>query len=196
MKTYQDIKSALAALTALSAELENAYLENGGEVTAETEELEAQIAAISDLLEGEGIDTLGRWLKAKEDELATYKAEKAVADRKIKSVQNTMDFVKEIIGQVLRATGREKVKGAFYTFSQYTSTKTSYKADAVDADYLELATEAARKAGLPDYIDVALKTTATRIADWSVSHEYEGANYLVVDSTETCKFTKPRKAEA
>ena len=194
--TYKDIKSAIDALGAISAELENAYIENGGEVTAETQELEGQIAAISDLLEGEGIDTLGRWLKSKEDEKATYKAEKAAAEARIKSIDKTIDFVKVAIGQVLRATGREKVKGAFYAFSQYTSTKTSYNAEKVDEDYLEAATEAARAAGLPGYIDVSLKTNATRIADWAKTHEDEGSGYLSVETSETCKFTKPRKAEA
>lgn len=193
--TYKDIKSAIEALARISAELENAYIENGGEVTAETEELEAQIAAIADLLEGEGIDTLGRWLKAKEDEKATYKAEKAAAEAKIKSVDKTIDFVKDVIGQVLRSTGREKVKGAFYTFSQYTSTKTSYNSEKVDEDYLEAATEAARAAGLPGYIDVSLKTTATRISDWAKTHEDEGSGYLSVETSETCKFTKPRTAK-
>ena len=189
--TYKDIKSALEALTAISAELENAYIENGGEVTAETQELEGQIAAITDLLEGEGIDTLGRWLKAKEDELATYKAEKAVAERKFKSVQNTMDFVKDAIGQVLRATGRENVKGSFYTFSQYESVKTSVVTEKLDEDYLEAATEAARAAGLPPYVDVALKTNATRIKEWEQSTG-EVAGYLSFETSETCKFTKPR----
>lgn len=193
--TYKDIKSALEALNSTSQQLEDAYIENGGEVTAETQELEAQLAAITDLLQGEGIDTLGRWLKSKEDEKATYKAEKAAAEARIKSVDKTIDFVKVAIGQVLRATGREKVKGAFYTFSQYTSTKTSYNSEKVDEDYLEAATEAARNAGLPGYIDVSLKTTATRIADWSKTHEDEGSGYLSVETSETCKFTKPRTAK-
>ena len=193
--TYQDIKSALAALTAISQQLEDAYIENGGEVTAETEELEGQIAAISDLLEGEGIDTLGRWIKSKEDEKATYKAEKAAAEARIKSIDKTIDFVKDVVGQILRATGREKVKGAFYAFSQYTSTKTGYNAEKVDEDYLEAATEAARAAGLPGYIDVSLKTNATRIADWAKTHEDEGSGYLSVETSETCKFTKPRTAK-
>ena len=193
--TYQDIKSALAALTAISQQLEDAYIENGGEVTSETEELEGQIAAISDLLEGEGIDTLGRWIKSKEDEKATYKAEKAAAEARIKSIDKTIDFVKDVVGQILRATGREKVKGAFYAFSQYTSTKTGYNAEKVDEDYLEAATEAARAAGLPGYIDVSLKTNATRIADWAKTHEDEGSGYLSVETSETCKFTKPRTAK-
>jgi len=193
--TYKDIKSALEALNATSKQLEDAYIENGGEVTAETQELEAQLAAITDLLEGEGIDTLGRWLKSKEDEKATYKAEKAAAEARIKYVDKTIDFVKVAIGQVLRATGREKVKGAFYAFSQYTSTKTIYNAEKVDEDYLEAATEAARAAGLPGYIDVSLKTNATRIADWAKAHEDEGSGYLSVETSETCKFTKPRTAK-
>ena len=55
MKTYQDIKDARAELDRLSAEFEEQMFENGGEVTEETEQLERQKDAISDLLSGEGI---------------------------------------------------------------------------------------------------------------------------------------------
>ena len=114
---YQDIQDALCTLARLSEELEDQYIENEGEITPEAEALEAQKDAVADLLTGEGVDTLGRWLKSKEDELATYKAEKAAADRRIKSVRNTIDFVKAKIAEVMAATGTQKAKGSFYGFS-------------------------------------------------------------------------------
>jgi hypothetical protein len=89
---YNEIQDALETLARVSSELENRYIETEGEITPETEELEDQLAAIRQLLDG-GIDDLGRWLKAKEDEKATYKAEKAAADRRIKSVDNTIAFI-------------------------------------------------------------------------------------------------------
>lgn len=188
---YKDIKEALEALTQTKLQLEETYMDNGGEVTEETEALEAQRQAVADLLEGEGIDTLGRWLKSVEDEKAMWKAEKAAADRRIKSADKTIDFIKQAIGDVLRATGREKVKGTFYSFQQFMSTKTGYDAEALDARYLDAVTNAARKfAGLPDCIDVALKTTATRL------QEDENLNtFVCVEMNPTSKFTKPRKAE-
>ena len=62
----KDINAALAALNEGMCLLEEEYIENGGEVTETTEAMEAQIESIRTLLEGEGIDSLGRWLKTKE----------------------------------------------------------------------------------------------------------------------------------
>ena len=185
---YNDIQSAMAALYHANENFNALMEENGGELTPEAEDLESVKNALADLLTGEGIDSLGRWLKSKEDEKAMYKAEKAAADRRIKSVDKTIDFIKTEIGRVLRLTGQEKVKGTFYSFSQFTSQKTSFDAEALDDKFLSMVTDAARKAGLPASVDVALKTTATRLA------EDENLSELVsVETAETCKFTKPKK---
>ena len=189
---YQDIQDALCNLARLSEELEDQYIENEGEITPEAEALEAQKDAVADLLTGEGIDTLGRWLKSKEDELATYKAEKAAADRRIKSVRNTIDFVKSKIAEVMKATGTEKAKGSFYGFSAYVSEKTTLNEYELERRWLDEVTEAARNAGLPGYIDVALKTTATRVKEWAQTHDGQGDIYLVTDTADAVRFTKPR----
>lgn len=188
--TYQDIQSALAALYHTTNNFNDMMEETGGEYTPEAEELDTLRNSIKDLLSGEGIDSLGRWLKAKEDEKATFKAEKAAADRRIKAADKTIDFIKHEIGRVLRATGQEKVKGSFYSFSQFTSQKTSFDAEALDDKFLDMVTEAARNAGLPTSVDVALKTTAGRLAA-----DENLAELVSVDTAETCKFTKPKKAE-
>ena len=185
---YQDIQSALAALYHTTNNFNEMMEETGGEYTPEAEELDSMKQALEDLLSTEGVDSLGRWLKAKEDEKATYKAEKAAADRRIKTVDKTIDFIKHEIGRILRVTGQEKVKGTFYTFKQAVSKSTSFDAEALDAQYLDLVTEAARNAGLPASIDVALKTTATRLAA-----DENLASLVSVDETETSSFLKPKK---
>lgn len=185
---YQDIQSAMAALYHANENFDALMEENGGELTPEAEDLENVKNALQDLLSGEGIDSLGRWLKAKEDEKATFKAEKAAADRRIKAVDKTIDFIKHEIGRVLRATGQEKVKGTFYSFSQFDGTKTSFDAKALDEKFLDMVTEAARNAGLPASVDVALKTTATRLQE-----DENLAELVSVETSETCKFTKPKK---
>ena len=185
---YNDIQSAMAALYHANENFDALMEENGGELTPEAEDLENVKNALQDLLSGEGIDSLGRWLKAKEDEKATFKAEKAAADRRIKAVDKTIDFIKHEIGRVLRATGQEKVKGTFYSFSQFDSTKTSFDAKALDEKFLDMVTEAARNAGLPASVDVALKTTATRLQE-----DENLAELVSVETSETCKFTKPKK---
>lgn len=67
--THTDIRSALAELSAIASDLERIYLENGGEVTEETASLEDRLSVIQELLTTEGVDDLGRWLSAKQDEI-------------------------------------------------------------------------------------------------------------------------------
>ena len=186
---YHDIQDALANLARLSELLEEQYIANEGEVTEETEELEARKAAIQDLLQNDGIDALGRWLKVKEDEVKMWKAEKAAADRKVKSAQNTVDFVKAKIAEVMALTGMDKAKGAYYSFSKYVSEKSSVNQDEMDRLYLDIATSAAHDAGLPAYIDVVLKANTTTLKEW-------GATELIDTVTgDAVRFTKPRGAK-
>lgn len=184
----QEINAALAALNATSWDLETAYIENGGEVTEETENLEARLAAVKELLTTDGVDSLGRWLKAKQDEILAAKAEKAAADARIKALQRTEEYIKGEISRILIATGTEKVKGTFYSFAQATSTKTSVLTEALDDAYLEAVTAAARAAGLPECVDVALKTTTTRLKEAGE----DMAAFVDVESSPSVKFTKPR----
>ena len=115
--TYKDIKQAQDELTVLSAQYEEMMVEGGGEVTEETDILDKQKSAISDLLAGEGIDTLGRIVKAKEDEIKTYKAEKDAITRRIKTLETSIDFFKSVITQVMHETGQTKAKGMLYGFT-------------------------------------------------------------------------------
>lgn len=187
--TYKDIQDALATLNRLSVELEDQYIENEGEVAEATEEMEARKAAVQDLLQNEGIDALGRWLKTKEDEVKMWKAEKAAADRKVKSAQNTVDFVKAKIAEVMAMTGMDKAKGAYYSFSKYVSEKAAVNQDELDRLYLDIATSAARAAGLPDFVDVQLKTTTT------VLKEADATELLDITTGDAVRFTKPRGAK-
>ena len=147
---YQEIQEALGTLARLSEELENQYIENEGEVTPEAEALEEQKSAVAGLLEGEGVDSLGRWLKAKEDEMKTWKAEKDAAARKVKSVQNTIDFIKAIISEVMKAVGTDKVKGNYYGFTAYVSEKNTVNMDELNERWLGIAEKGAREMGLQD----------------------------------------------
>lgn len=186
----KEIKRAIDDLAIMSYLLEDDYVNNGGEVTEETERKERQIAALKELLTTEGIDSLGHWLKAKEDEVANLKAEKAYIDRKIKANAQTMDYIKTVANGILKAAGVEAVKGALgYKFTRYESVKTSVLTDELDKDWLDLVTKAARDAGLPDCIDVALKTTATRLEDAYYDQ------YVNKETADTCKFNKPRVAK-
>ena len=186
----KQIKQATDDLAIMTYLLEQDYINNDGEVTDETERKERQIAALKELLTTEGIDSLGHWLKAKEDEIKTLKAEKEYIDRQIKAHNATIDYIKYTANGILKAAGVEAVKGALgYKFTRYESVKTSVVTEKVDDDWLAVVTDAARNAGLPDCIDVALKTTATRLLE-------DGRdNYVNVETADTCKFNKPRAAK-
>lgn len=186
--TNKEITNAVAELYRTSNTLEELYIENGGEITEETAEKEDQVEAIKTLLNGEGIDSLGRWMKAKEDERDTLKAEKAAIDRRLKAVNNTLDYIKFQVGQVLRATGCEKAKGLAYGFSVATSTKNAVNQEALDAAYLERAEAALRHALIPEYVHITLKATTTELN----AAGGDALGFIETTTTETCRFTKPR----
>lgn len=185
----QQINEAIMMLRENTMVLEQTFIDNGGEVTEDTERMAEDIAALQALLNTEGVDSLGRWLKGKQDEIAMYKAEKAAADARIKAAQKTEAYIKEQINRILVATETEKVKGSFYSFAQTTSTKSAVDEQALDDAYLSKVLIAARTAGLPDSIDVELKTTTTRLKEGGLEQ------YVTETSTPTVKFVKPRAAK-
>ena len=184
--TYKDIQDALATLNRLSLELEDQYIENEGEVTEATEEMEARKAAVQDLLQNEGIDALGRWLKTKEDEVKMWKAEKAAADRKVKSAQNTVDFVKAKIAEVMAATGTQKAKGSFYGFSAYVSEKAAVNYEDIERVWGPRVYAALQEIGFPGWMQINFKTTTTALK------EAEATDLLDVTTGDAVRFTKPR----
>ena len=185
----KQIKQASDDLAIMTYLLEQDYINNEGEVTDETERKERQIAALKELLTTEGIDSLGHWLRAKEDEIKALKAEKDYIDRKIKANAGTIDYIKHEANRILKAAGVEAVKGALgYKFTRTVSCKTTVAAEALDAEYLDAVTEAARNAGLPACIDVALKTNATRLQE--AGEDFD--KYVTRELDDTCTFNKPR----
>lgn len=190
----KEINNAIAELYRTANTLEELYIENEGEVTEEAAEMEDQVEAIKALLNGDGIDSLGRWLAGKQQEAELLKAEKAAIDRKMKAVGNTIEYIKFQVGQVLRATGCEKAKGLAYSFAQATSTKTTIRQEEIEKDWLEVANRLAHSTGMPDCITIQLKTTTTGLKEWAVSHKGQGLGYLEENTTDTIRFTKPRAA--
>ena len=187
--TNKEITNAIAELYRAANTLEELYIENEGEITEETAEQEAQVEAIKTLLNGDGIDSLGRWLAGKEQEKALLKAEKAAIDRKVKAVDNTIEYIKFQVGQVLRATGCEKAKGLAYSFAQATRTTNSINYEAIEQDWGAIAEEAFREAGLPEWLHITFKTTTKEL------QEAEAGTYLDTEVKDTIRFTKPRAAK-
>ena len=185
--TYKDIKSAQDELTVLSAQYEEMMVEGGGEVTEETDILDKQKSAISDLLAGEGIDTLGRIVKAKEDEIKTLKAEKDTIGRRIKSVENSIDFFKSAITDIMHQTGQTKAKGMLYGFTATESSTTKVDMELLNGRYMALAEQAIRSAGIPDYITVKLDAKVSLVPEGE-----ELPDLFEEVRKDTVRFTKPR----
>lgn len=183
----KSINAALAALNEAAFLLEEEYEMNGGEVTEETEAQEQHIEALKTLLEEEGIDSLGRWLKSKEDLIKTLKAERDSVARQIKKTEEGIEFIKSRIYDVLVAIGKDKVKGTFYSFATTISRKTEVDKEILEAKYLETAT-AALDGLLPEWVSFKLSASIKALpCDTEVI-----PSEFVITETPTCKFVKPR----
>ena len=184
----KDINAALTALNEAIFNLEDEYMENGGEVTEETEAQEEYIEQLKALLEEEGIDSLGRWLKSKEDLIKTLKAERDSVNRQIKKTEDGIEFIKGQIYNVMTALGLEKVKGTFYSFAPSISRKTEVDKEILKEKYLAVAEDAIRSV-LPEWVTFTLGASVKAIpADYEEGLPEE----FKVTETPSCKFVKPR----
>ena len=184
---YNELQDIMSALDHASYKLEQAYIENEGECTEETDLLEQEITALRTLINTEGVDYLGRWLKGKEDRKKALKAEKDFLSRQIEANDRSIEFVKAKIRELMDATGCEKVKGSLgYTFTATVSTKTE-----VDKEMLKEMYQAKAEEALKDILPVDVTFTLGA----SVSRLDEGADlpsYYSRTDTPTVRFTKPR----
>lgn len=188
--TTKETLETLEQLRSAAWHLEQAYIYNEGEITDETEALEAEKAALTELLEGEGIDGLGRWLKSVEDAAAALKAEKEAIARQIEANKKTQEHIKVLVGDILRATGREKVKGTLYSFSRYTSDTCKADSAAIKERYADIVRSAADAAGVPAWVSITLGGNSSKVPEGE-----ELPDVFTRTITETAKFTKPRKAK-
>ena len=189
---YKELNKVLADLDQAMIALEDKYMENEGEITEETESLEDQVSGLKELLTKEGVDLLGGWLKAKEDKKKSLKAEKDFITRQIASVDNTIDFIKFKLNQIMTATGQHVIKGdRGYTFGVTTKVKTQVDMNAINDKYLEMAQVGARMEGIPDWLDVQLKATATDIQEAGG----DALDFITKESTPSVRFSKPRASK-
>jgi hypothetical protein len=182
----RDITAALSALEEASFLLEEEYEMNGGEVTEETEAQEEYIESLKALLEDEGIDSLGRWLKSKEDLIKTLKAERDSVTRQIKKTEDGIEYIKTQIFNVLTALGKEKVKGTFYSFAPSISRKTEVDKERLEEHYLGMVNNALEQI-LPPWVSFKLSASVKAVPEGA-----ELPDIFKVVETPSCKFVKPR----
>lgn len=185
--TSQEINEKIHELSEQSRILEEAFIENGGEITEETEEMDGYVSVLRDLLLNDGVDSLGRWLKSKEDQKAALKDEKAKIDRMIKATDRSIDYVKSLIDAVLFACKQDKAKGLLYSFTRTTSVTHAANTELIEERYHEKVEEAARNAGLPVWLKVKISPS------WSLVPSDVETDEFITTSVPTVSFRKPSK---
>ena len=190
----KEINSLIESLNASMLAFENYMVENEGVCDEASDQMEEQIGILKELLTTEGIDSLGRWLKSKEDEIKSLKAEKDYITRKINAATGTIDYIKSQMNKLLKASGMEEIKGANgYKFQVTTSTKTEVDKDVLKTIYADRIEEAIRAAHIPAYVGVTLTASSTKAAEFGIVEGDEE----IFHTTEkpSVRFTKPRASK-
>ena len=191
---YKEMNQVLATLDQATIALEETYMENEGEITEETEQMEQEISGLQELLTTEGIDLLGGWLKAKEDKKKSLKAEKDYITRQMAAIDETIDFIKDKVTEVMKATGQEKIKGdRGYSFTATHSVKTDVDKDILKALYADKVEEAIRAAHVPAYVGVSLTASSTKANELGVLEGDE--EIFSTTEKDTVTFRKPKASK-
>lgn len=191
---YKELNQVLVNLDQAINTLEDLYIEGEGEVTEETEQMEDHISGLKELLTRDGIDLLGGWLKAKEDRKKTLKAEKDYITRQMSAIDESIEYIKGKVNEVLVATGQEKIKGdRGYSFAAITSVKTEVDKDVLKTIYADRIEEAIRAAHIPAYVGVTLTASSSKAAELGIVEGDEE----IFHTTEkpSVRFTKPRASK-
>ena len=191
---YKEMNQVLENLNQAMHNLEDLYIEGEGEITEETEQMEQEISGLQELLTTEGIDLLGGWLKAKEDKKKSLKAEKDYITRQMSAIDETIEFIKGKVTEVMKATGQEKIKGVRgYSFTASHSVKTEVDKDVLKALYADKVEEAIRAGHVPAYVGVSLNASSTKANELGVLEGDE----VIFSTTEkdTVTFRKPNASK-
>ena len=190
----KEINSLIESLNASMCAFENYMVENDGVCDEASDQMEEQIGILKELLTTEGIDSLGRWLKAKEDEIKSLKAEKDYITRKINAATGTIDYIKTQMNKILTAAQMQEIKGANgYKFQVTTSIKTEVNKEILKELFLDKVEKKLRGGKNP-----VIPADVTFSLGASVSLVPEGAvlpSYYIRTSSPSCKFSKPRASK-
>ena len=190
----KEINSLIESLNASMWAFENYMVENDGVCDEASDQMEEQIGILKELLTTEGIDSLGRWLKAKEDEIKSLKAEKDYITRKINAATGTIDYIKTQMNKILTAAQMQEIKGANgYKFQVTTSIKTEVNKEILKELFLDKVEKKLRGGKNP-----VIPADVTFSLGASVSLVPEGQElpaYYARTETPSCKFTKPRASK-
>lgn len=185
----REINELIETLSLTTRTFENYMIEQEGEFDDNASQMEEQIEVLKELLTTEGIDSLGRWLKAKEDEVKSIKAEKDYITRRIKACEGTIDYIKTQMERVLKSADLEEIKGSNgYKFARTTSVKTEVNKETLKAIYQERVEKALRESYIiPDDVTITLGASVSALPEGAVLPVYYNRT-----ETPSVRFTKPR----
>ena len=184
----KQINEAIFELDRISWELDEAFAENGGEITDDLQNSLDQRENLRILLENEGIDSLGRWMKSVEDRKAALKAEKDTISRKMAACDNTIDYIKRQLRSLMDLLGMDKAKGSSYSFTPCDSHKVEADKAMLKELFQAKALEAIHAAGIPECVGVSLTASSTAVPEGE-----ELPAFFTVTDTKTVTFRKPAK---
>jgi hypothetical protein len=111
------------------------------------------------------------------------------------AIDETIEFIKTKVNQILVATGQEKVKGARgYSFAATISSKTEVDKDVLKALYADIIEEAIRKAHVPAYVGVTLTASSTKANELGVLVPGDEEIFVTTEKP-SVRFTKPRASK-
>lgn len=186
----KQINEAIFELDRISWELDEAFAENGGEITDDLQNSLDQRENLRILLENEGIDSLGRWMKSVEDRKAALKAEKDTISRKMAACDNTIDYIKRQLRSLMDLLGIDKAKGSSYSFTPCDSHKVEADKAMLKELFQAKALEAIHAAGIPECVGVSLTASSTAVPEGQ-----KLPDFFTVTDTKTVTFRKPAKAK-
>ena len=186
----KELNSLIASIERLRWQIDTAFEDNGGELTDELQEQLDVHEELLALLQEDGIDALGRWLKGVQDRKAALKAEKDTINRHIEACSATEDYIRKQVRKALDLLGKDKVKGECYSFTSNDSRVVSADTEQVKALYYDKAVAAIREAGIPEYIGLSLRASSTAVPEGQ-----ELPDIFTVTVTPTTTFRKPKAAK-
>lgn len=196
INTIQELRETLNKLEIAMYERETILEDNGGEVTEEVEDYDFYISLLQGLINKDGLDLLGGWLKSIEDKKNALKAEKDYISRQIAHKDETMDFVKKMIIRAMDLAGVQKTEKSVrgYQFTRMESNTTSVDKDLLNIFYKDKINRILAENHIPSYVTVTLSGS-------SKAYELFKENGAVPDGDEdifksvtepSLRFTKPR----
>ena len=190
----KEINSLIESLNASMLAFENYMVENEGVCDEASDQIEEQIGILKELLTTEGIDSLGRWLKAKEDEIKSLKAEKDYITRKINAATGTIDYIKTQMNKILTTAQMQEIKGVNgYKFQVTTSIKTEVDKEILKElfqDKVEKKLRGGKNPVIPADVTFSLGASVSLVPEGAVL-----PSYYIRTSSPSCKFSKPRASK-